>query len=240
AVRSGAIIPGALFEAPGGGVEACYPEGDGAGLLVRADGERRLAAVDGRSLFTNESLAADGNAALALNLMGRHAVVVWYVPTLADTDLEDVTPSLGDLTPDWVSPAIVLLLSAGVAAAVWRGRRFGPLVAERLPVTVRASETTEGRGRLYARARDASHAADQLRIGALGRTSRLLSLGPAATATEIADAAATRTGFDRAAVRGILIDDIPANDDELLTLRTRLRDLESAVQAAVRPERNIR
>ncbi|MDN3496415.1 DUF4350 domain-containing protein [Planococcus sp. APC 4015] len=240
AERSGPVAPGRTFEAGGGAITACYPSGEGAGLLVRDDGERRLSAVDGRTLFVNETLADDGNAALALNLMGRHARVVWYVPSLGDTDLETAQPSLGDLTPPWVSPVIVLLLTAGVTAGIWRGRRFGPLVAERLPVTVRAAETTEGRGRLYARARDASHAADQLRIGALGRLSRVLALGKAASATEIADAVAIRTGFDRGAVRGILIDEIPAGDGELLTLRARLRDLEDAVDAAVRPERTTR
>lgn len=238
--RSGPIAPGRAYDPGGGSIIACYPSDAGAGLLVRQDGERRLSAVDGSTLFVNESLADNGNAALALNLMGRHPLVVWYVPSLSDTDLEAGEPSLGDLTPPWVSPAIVLLLVAGAAAGIWRGRRFGPLVAERLPVTVRASETTEGRGRLYARARNAGHAADQLRIGALGRLARVLSLGPAASAPEIADAAATRTGADRAAVRGILIDDVPSGDDELLTLRARLRDLEDAVEAAVRPERNHR
>ena len=135
---------------------------------------------------------------------------------------------------------IVLLLVAGVAAAIWRGRRFGPLVAERLPVTVRAAETTEGRARLYAHARDALHAADQLRIGTLGRLGRLLGLGPSRVRGEIADAAAARTGLDRGAVRGILIDELPHTDAELVALDQRLRALEEAVHAAVRPERNTR
>ena len=60
---------------------------------------------------------------------------------------------------DFTLPVIVLLLTAGLAAAIWRGRRFGPLVPERLPVTVRAAETTEGRARLYAHARDAVYSA---------------------------------------------------------------------------------
>ena len=118
-------------------------------------------------------------------------------------------------------------------------------MAERLPVTVRAAETTEGRARLYAHARDAVHAADQLRIGALGRLGRMLGLGPSASAPEIADAAAARTGFDRGAVRGILIDELPRTDADLVDLDRRLRSLEQAVHASVRPnderpERNTR
>jgi len=237
--RSGAVSPGALY-APGSGATACYPVDDGFGLLVQDDGGRRVSAVDGGVLFTNEHLTDDGNAALAANLMGRHPLVVWYVPSAGDTDLTDTDPSLGELTPPWVSPVIVLLLVAGVAAGIWRGRRFGPLVAERLPVTVRASETTEGRARLYARARDPLHAADRLRVGTLRRLAALLGLGTHADARDVADAAAGRIGADRAAVRGILLDDIPRSDAELVALSTRLRDLEEAVHAAVRPERSTR
>ncbi|MBD3942050.1 DUF4350 domain-containing protein [Microbacterium sp. NEAU-LLC] len=239
AERSGAVAPGALYT-PGPDAVGCYGVDGGSGLLVQDDGDRRIAAVDGPALFTNEHLAENGNAALAANLMGRHPLVIWYVPTAADTDLADTDPSLGQLTPPWVSPVIVLLLVAGVAAGVWRGRRFGPLVAERLPVTVRASETTEGRARLYARANDPLHAADRLRIGTLRRLAALLGLGANAAAGDISDAAAGRLGLDRATVRGILIDDIPRSDVELVALSTRLRDLEDAVHAAVRPERSTR
>ncbi|GAA5095825.1 DUF4350 domain-containing protein [Microbacterium yannicii] len=239
AVRAGAVAPGGVFDA-GDGVAACYPAGDGFGLLVRSDDGGRAAAVDGRALFTNEHLAENGNAALAVNLMARHPLVVWYLPGPGDTDLADADPSLGELTPPWVSPVIVLLLVAGVAAGIWRGRRFGPLVAERLPVTVRAAETTEGRARLYARAGDPLHAADRLRIGALRRLAALLGLAANAAAPEVADAAAGRTGLDRRAVRGILLDEIPASDAELVALSTRLRDLEDAVRTAVRPERRPR
>ncbi len=235
--RAGGVAPGAVY-VPGEEVTACYPAADGYGLLVLSRDDGRIAAVDGGALFTNEHLADDGNAALAINLMGRHPLVVWYMPSAGDTDLADADATLGDLTPPWVSPVIVLLLVAGVAAGIWRGRRFGPLVLERLPVMVRASETTEGRARLYARARDPLHAADRLRIGALRRIASLLGLPVSAAAPDIADAAAGRLGVDRAAVRGILIDDVPRTDADLVALSTRLRDLEDAVRTAVRPERS--
>lgn len=239
AERSGAIELGTLLS-PGGAVTACYPAGDGYGLIVGDHNSGSAAVVDGSVLFTNEHLAHDGNAALAMNLMGRHPVVVWYMPGLGDTDLAADDATLGELTPPWVSPVIVLLLVSGVAAAIWRGRRFGPLVAERLPVTVRASETTEGRAHLYAQSRDALHAADQLRIGSLERLARALGLGPSASAPEIADAAAARAGIDRGAARGVLFDELPSDDAALVALSLRLRQLEDAVHAAIRPERNTR
>ncbi|KRB37262.1 hypothetical protein ASD93_09020 [Microbacterium sp. Root180] len=239
AERAGGIAPGALFTAPGD-VTACYPVDGAHALLTALDGDRRSTAVDGTVLFTNEHLAENGNAALGMNLMGRHPLVVWYQPGLGDTDLADTDFTLGELTPPWVSPVIVLLLVAGVAAGIWRGRRFGPLVAERLPVTVRAAETTEGRARLYAQSRDALHAADQLRIGTLERLARLLGLGAGASAQEITDAAAARAGLDRGAARRTLLDEVPATDADLVDLSQRLRQLEDAVHARVRPERNPR
>lgn len=237
ASRSGSVTPGAVFR-PGPGATGCFPAGDGFGLLTMPDsaGGTDVVAVDGRALFTNERLADAGNAALGIGLLGRHPSLVWYVPGLEDA-AGGAAPSLGDLTPAWVSPAIVLLIFAAVAAAIWRGRRFGPLVFERLPVTVRARETTDGRARLYARSRDTVHAADQLRIGTAARLGRMLGLGQSAAATTIADAAAERVGASSAVVRGILFDELPSTDAELVALSDRLRDLEAAVLRAVRPER---
>ena len=64
---------------------------------------------------------------------------------------------------------MILLLLVFLAAAFWRGRRLGPLVVENLPVVVRASETMEGRARLYQKSSARLHALDALRIGAIQR-----------------------------------------------------------------------
>ncbi|MCR2785245.1 MULTISPECIES: DUF4350 domain-containing protein [unclassified Microbacterium] len=237
AERAGPIVPGAVFTGADG-ITSCYPSGDGHALLVHGRDEGRLAALDARELFTNAHLADNGNAALAANLLGRLPRVVWYLPALGDGVLPDTMPTLGELTPDWVTPALALLGVSAVAAMVWRGRRFGPLVTEDLPVIVRAAETTEGRARLYARSRDTVHVADQLRHGALDRLTRTLGLGPSAAAHEIADVAAARLHTDRARVRGILLEDLPATDAELVALADALQQLETAVRLAVRPGRN--
>ncbi len=55
--------------------------------------------------------------------------------------------------PPGSSPRSPCCSAPGIAAAFWRGRRFGPLVVENLPVTVRASETMLGRARLYEKSR---------------------------------------------------------------------------------------
>ncbi|WEG07871.1 DUF4350 domain-containing protein [Microbacterium horticulturae] len=239
AQRSGSISPGTLFAPPNDpDITACYTVDGDAALLQRTLGGRTVTLLDAAELFTNATLADDGNAALGVNLLGVHSDLIWYVPSAGDADAGEVAADLGSLTPGWVSPVIVLLLLVGVAAAVWRGRRFGPLVAENLPVTVRAAETTDGRARLYARSGDRVHVADRLRIGTLTRLARVLGLGRATPANEISDAVADRLGMPRAQVRGILIDDQPATDRELLTISDRLRDLERRVHQAVRPDTN--
>lgn len=234
AAVSGPIRPGEVFT--GAGIDsACYPAADGYGVIASGDDSDRVVGLDATALLVNRSLAEDGNAALGLNLLGSTGTVVWYLPAIGDGSLT-AAPSLGELTPPWVTPAILLLIGSVVAAGFWRGRRFGPLVAENLPVTVRASETTEGRARLYAAAADPVHALDQLRRDALRRIGRMLGLG-AADAGAVADAAAERLRDDRARVRGILLDDLPQNDRQLVDAADRLRELESAVLRTVRPER---
>ncbi|WP_243224878.1 DUF4350 domain-containing protein [Microbacterium sp. CIAB417] len=234
----GTIHPGRLF-VPADGVTGCFPDADGnAALLVDDSGGARTVLIDGSRLFGNGYLAEDGNAALGLALLGQTGHVVWYVPSLLDSDLEAQTdPSLGDLTPDWVTPAIVMLILAGAAAAVWRGRRFGPLVAETLPVTVRASETMHGRARLTARAADAEHAGAALRDGTVRRLARRLGLHERAGAAEVADAAADRLRVPRTAVQALLTGPLPASDDALIDDARRLADLEASVDAAVHAER---
>lgn len=225
---------------PGTGVTGCYPGDDGFGVLVANEGDGTVTALDGLSVVTNRTLPLDGNAALALGLLGRSPTLVWYVPSPADADTGAAAPTLGDLTPPWVTPVLVLLLLAGLTAAVWRGRRFGPLVAERLPVTVRATETTEGRARLYAASHDAAHALGEVRAATRRRLVRILGLSTRTTPEHLADAVADRLGADRAVVHGILIDDLPRTDSDLVAASDRLRDLETSVRATLPTERTPR
>ena len=62
------------------------------------------------------------------------------------------SPSIWSLFPPWTQRAFWWLLVVGVLVALWRGRRFGPVVTEPLPVVVRSAEVVEGHGRLYRRA----------------------------------------------------------------------------------------
>lgn len=235
----GTIAPGQLF-VPSSGVTACFGDAAGAAVLIADDDRGRRAIVDGVALFTNDRLAERGNAALGLALLGAQPHVIWYVPSFDDSDRTDVDvpKSLADLTPGWVSPVVALGMITALLAAVWRGRRFGPLVAETLPVTVRASETMLGRARLTAKAADAAHAAEALRAGTLARLALRLGLAARADPGAVADAAADRIRADRAGCRALLVGPLPGTDAELVPYARRLAEIETAVENAVRIERS--
>jgi hypothetical protein len=233
----GTIRADRLFT-PADGVNACFGSAEGAAVLMDGRTSPLHAVVEGTRLFSNEYLAENGNAALALALLGQTDRVVWYVPSFDDSDIEaEPTATLGSLTPTWVTPAILLLIVAGIAIAISRGQRFGPLVAETLPVTVRASETMHGRARLTAKAADAPHAAQALRDGAQRRLARRLGLAVHAGADEVADAASDRLRIPRGTLQALLARPLPEDDAALIELARRLDELEKAVEADTRTAR---
>lgn len=207
---------------------ACFDAGQPGGGLIRlaADGATGDVTVLGAStVLQNGTITRAGNAALALGLLGEHPTLVWYQPSPADAS----GPSLSALTPAWLNPLAWLAVAVGLAAAFWRGRRFGPVVIENLPVTVTTTETMEGRARLYARAGARLRALDALRVGTLRRIADGLALGRGAGVDDIVTAVASVTGRDRAGLRALLVDTEPANDRELVALSDQLLEVERLV-----------
>lgn len=216
-------------------VTVCFGSGDNVFSLVQLNrGGGQLTVLGLTDALTNQHVVDNGNAALALNLLGAHPTLVWYIPTIADLK-DDTPPTLGELTPPWVTPVLLLLVLAFAAAAVWRGRRFGPLVVENLPVTVRSSETMLGRARLYERSSSRLRALDALRVGTIRRLAVLCGQPRSATVDEVVSAVAAVTGSERHVIRDLLIDTLPATDAELIALSDALLVLEQGVATAVRP-----
>ncbi|MGO4692503.1 DUF4350 domain-containing protein [Glaciibacter sp. 2TAF33] len=243
AVKAGTLSPGGRtlgVAEPGSAPEGttltgCFPSGDNTFSVVeRAADAHTLTLVGPAEVFSNDEIASFGNAALALNLLGAGDTLVWYLPTLADVP-QTGPPSIGALTPGWVTPTLLLLVLVTVAAAVWRGRRFGPLVAENLPVTVKASETMEGRARLYARSSSRLRALDALRVGAVQRLAGYTGLSRTASLDAVVLAVAAATGHPAPSVRSTLLDAVPATDRELLALSDQLAALERATRRATNP-----
>ncbi|MDN4639328.1 DUF4350 domain-containing protein [Agreia sp. PsM10] len=238
AERAGTIIGGgqSYRAAADGDARLCFRSSDDAYYVVSTETPSGTVTVLGAAdVLTNEGITGVGNAALALGLLGEDDTLVWYVPT-ADDVVADGPADVASLTPDWVTPVLVLAVFTFVAAAIWRGRRLGALVVENLPVTVRSRETMEGRARLYAKAGAHTHALDSLRIGTITRLSSVLGLPRNASVDEVASSvAAVLPGWSPGDIRSVLVDATPSGEADLIALSDRLMLLENAVTSAVRP-----
>jgi hypothetical protein len=219
-----------------GPATGCYPLENFPTLVRYASGHRTITVLGSGIPLTNASLADAGNAALAINLLSAHPRIVWLTPALpAGAGAPAGAPSPSGQGPTligWVAWLVVIQLAvAMVLAMIWRARRLGPLIAERLPVVVRASETVEGHARLYVSRRARGRAAQALREAMLTRTLPVLGLPKGAQADAVTQAIADRSRLGQQDVAEILYGPDPGTDAELISLTGRLDDLEREVRA---------
>ncbi|WP_278235115.1 DUF4350 domain-containing protein [Isoptericola sp. AK164] len=242
AVAAGASLLEPGLEALSDGVTTCWPGrmSNTAALATTEQDGRTVTAVHDAAFLRNGDVLTEGNAALALHLLGQHRRLVWLVQDPGDLSATDLdAPSgpgspgesagLADLLPPWFGAVAWWALLVAVVAALWRVRRLGPLVAEDLPVVVPAAESTRGRGRLYRRARSRGHAAAGLRAAAAARVAHRLGLPRSADRATVVDAVVRATGGDPHTVTDLLYGPPPADDVALTELARRLDTLESEV-----------
>ena len=148
--------------------DTCYPSRRPPTLLLLPSaGNGDTVVLGAPDILYNNRLGKQGNASLALQLLGSRPHLVWFLPSLSDaggTAADDQKSFLDLLPSGWLWGTLQLFVAAALAA-LWRARRLGPLVAEDLPVAVRASEAVEGRARLYRKADARDRAAAALRSG---------------------------------------------------------------------------
>ena len=182
------------------------------------------------SAFTNLFVTQASHAGLAVRALGHSPRLLWYQP-----GIDDLVNTSGRATPSpwppWLAPGAAVLAIAAVVLAVVRGRRMGSLVAEPLPVVVRAVETTESRGRLYRRACDRGRAATILRAATTGRLARRLAVPPGDVA-DVVRAAASASGMPMTHVAALLTGPPPTTDVELHTVASSLTELEERVRTS--------
>lgn len=205
-------------------VTSCYR-----GALVRyREGERTVTVVGSTNFMTNGGLLRAGNAALAMNLAGERPRVVWYAPQRAEGETTG-SATIFELIPDKVIWIVLQLCLVVLLIAVWKGRRVGPLVGEELPVVVRASETVEGRGRLYRSRRARDRAAQALRAATLQRLLPRLGLSSDTSPPAVVLAIAQRSRSDPESLQHKLFGPPPATDADLVHLARALDDIERQV-----------
>ncbi|WP_312038542.1 DUF4350 domain-containing protein, partial [Streptomyces galbus] len=216
--------------------DECYPSSRLPTLLRLPDatGNGDTVLLGGPDILHNERLDEQGNASLALQLLGSRPHLVWYLPSLSDTTAagpEDEKSFL-DLVPSgWLWGTLQLFVAAALAA-LWRARRLGPLVPERLPVAIRASETVEGRARLYRKANARDRAATALRSTTRTRLAPLVGIPvtQAHTPEALVPALSAHLHGDGRPLHSLLFGPPPGDDADLVSLADRLDALEREVR----------
>ncbi|MFD3577692.1 DUF4350 domain-containing protein, partial [Streptomyces sp. NPDC058644] len=238
AKRAGSADVGGLrYDTLAPDAEACYVS-DGLPSLLQlpaADGPGDTVVLGAPDILFNDRLDEQGNASLALQLLGSRPNLVWYLPSPADAAATDEADrDFFDLIPDgWLWGTLQLTVAAALAA-LWRARRLGPLVPERLPVAIRASETVEGRARLYRKANARDRAAAALRSTTRTRIAPLIGVSPGqAHAPEtLLPALTARLHSPGQDLHPLLFGPPPGNDAALITLADQLDALEREVRTS--------
>ncbi|MFE9673679.1 DUF4350 domain-containing protein [Streptomyces sp. NPDC006259] len=215
--------------------EECYPSNRLATLVRLPDptGDGDTVVLGAPDILHNDRLDEQGNASLALQLLGSRPHLVWYLPSLSDPSAADQDETRGffDLIPSgWLWGTLQLFVAATLAA-LWRARRLGPLVPERLPVAIRASETAEGRARLYRKANARDRAATVLRSATRTRLAPLVGVpvSQAHTPETLVPALSAHLA-DGQSPHLLLFGPPPADDTGLIALADRLDALEREVR----------
>ncbi|MFF3481654.1 DUF4350 domain-containing protein [Streptomyces sp. NPDC002701] len=234
--RAGTADTGGLrYTTDAPAADSCYPS-EGLPTLLRipaAEGNGDTVVLGAPDILQNNRLDEQGNASLALQLLGSRPHVVWYLPSLSDDSAADAGErGFLDLVPSgWLWGTLQLFIAA-LLAALWRARRLGPLVPERLPVAIRASETVEGRARLYRKADARDRAAGALRSTTRTRLAPLLGVSPAqAHAPEaLLPALSARLRREGQPLHALLFGPPPRDDAALIALTDQLDALEREVR----------
>ncbi|MFD9098587.1 DUF4350 domain-containing protein [Streptomyces collinus] len=215
--------------------DSCYPSRRLATLLrVPATSGGDTVVLGAPDILYNKRLDQQGNASLALQLLGSRHHLLWYLPSLSDTLATDdgEQKSFLDLLPSGWLWATLQLFVAAVLAAFWRARRFGPLVPERLPVAIRASETVEGRARLYRKTDARDRAAAALRSTTRTRLAPLVGVPvtQAHAPEALLPALSAHLHGDGQALHSLLFGPPPGDDAALVALTDQLDALEREVR----------
>ncbi|MCX4881185.1 DUF4350 domain-containing protein [Streptomyces sp. NBC_00847] len=218
------------------GADECYPSRRLATLLriPETSGDGDTVVLGAPDILFNDHLDKQGNASLALQLLGSRPHLVWYLPSLSDNSATGTGDKKGffDLLPSgWLWGTLQLFVAAALAA-LWRARRLGPLVPERLPVAIRASETVEGRARLYRKANARDRAATALRSSTRIRLAPLVgvSVVQAHSPEALLPALSAHLRGSGQALDSLLFGPPPSDDAALISLADQLDALEREVR----------
>lgn len=148
-------------------------DGQNYAYAERVEDGRFRAVIPDSVRVRNRAITEGGNAALAINAIGRTNKVAWFVASHGvSVSSEQVTPT----DSPFLAPAFLMVLGSALLAAAARGTRLGPLTPEQLPIEVPAAETLIGKARLMRAMRSYGHAARELRSASASRIASSLGV----------------------------------------------------------------
>ena len=209
------------------GWELCFTtNGEDFAYAERAEQGRFRAIIPDSVRVRNRAIVDRGNAALAINAIGRTPKVAWHVASYYNAlDDKQVTPT----ESPYVAPAFLMTIGAVLLAAVAMGRRLGPLTPERLPVEVPAAETLVGKARLMRSQGSYEHAASALRSASASSIASVLGVAHTADRQVLIDALVQR-GLPPSRFLTLLWGPPPRNEAALVTLANDLDALEKEIR----------
>ena len=174
----------------------------------------------------NRGILEAGNAALALNAIGRTPKVAWYIASRTDgLSPAETTPTQSP----YLAPAFLTVAGSLALLAMAFGRRLGPLTPERLPVEVPAAETLIGKARLLRTQRAYGHAASALRSACASRIASSLGVSTSADRNALTQAFTLR-GLPPSRYEALLWGPPPVNEAALVQLANDLDAFEKEIR----------
>ncbi len=186
----------------------CFSNASGAAVAVwGATAERaEVVMLSSDKFIRNDTITKADNAAAALALFGATPKVVWYFAAPSDPDFS-ISPAdrgVWRILPTWVFPVGYLLGAIVILFMIYRGRRFGRLAVEKLPVSVRPSETTLALGRALESSGASATATVALVEQAKRQMKRALRLSSLSSEDDLIGTIVHFTGREEGEVRRIL------------------------------------
>ena len=217
-----------VLSGPSSGWQLCFSDdGKSYAYAERSDSGRFRALIPDSLRLRNRAISEGGNAALAINTIGRTPKVAWYSPTRTDTPTGVSQDQM--LTSPYLMPAFLMIIAACLLAGLARGRRLGPLTSERLPIEVPASETLIGKARLMRSQRAYEHAAQALRSSTASRIATALGVAHTADREALTHAMEQR-GLPASRCSALLWGPPPTSEKALIRLANDLDALEKEIR----------
>jgi hypothetical protein len=209
----------------------CFPIEDGFGVIVQQVGQGEVVVTSAVDALINREIATGDHASFGVALLAPEAnedvVVLW------DAVIGGGDQALLDLVPDGPRRAFWVAMLGVVLYVLYRARRLGQPVAERLPVRVPASELALSIGDLLARHGHRDAAAARLRADLRSEVAAALHLPVDTPPDVLVELVAQRAGddLDPAGIRLALLDGPVPDDDALVRITGALSRVRTRMHA---------